>query len=78
MPIFEYICTDCRKRFEALVYNNSKPPQCPLCHGTNLDQQISVFAMGASRAAPSSLAGPACEGCACSVPGGPAGCPNLD
>ncbi len=47
MPIFEYICKDCRKRFEALVYGTQEP-QCPLCKSTNLDQQISVFSVGAS------------------------------
>ncbi len=60
MPIFEYICQDCKKRFEALVYGSSQP-QCPLCHGANLDQQISVFAVGAARgsrpAAPASCGG---------------------
>jgi putative FmdB family regulatory protein len=50
MPIFEYVCKDCKKRFEALVFGASQP-KCPLCNGTNLDQQISVFAVGASGAA---------------------------
>ncbi len=48
MPIFEYICKDCRKRFEALVYGTQQA-QCPLCKSTNLDQQISVFSVGASQ-----------------------------
>jgi putative FmdB family regulatory protein len=72
MPIFEYICKDCRKRFEALLYGSAQP-QCPLCHGTNLDQQISVFSVGGSQsAAASSCATSACDmagtgcGCACS------------
>lgn len=56
MPIFEYVCKDCKKRFEALVYG-SQEAKCPLCSGTNLDQQISVFSVGASRA---SAAMPSC------------------
>lgn len=72
MPIFEYICRDCRKRFEALVYSSTKP-ECPLCHGANLDQQISVFSVGGSSSTASSpcatsacdMAGTGC-GCACS------------
>jgi putative FmdB family regulatory protein len=48
MPIFEYVCNDCKKRFEALVYG-SQEAQCPLCRGGNLDQQISVFSVGPSR-----------------------------
>ena len=50
MPIFEYVCKDCKKRFEALVLGASGP-KCPLCDSTNLDQQISVFSVGASGAA---------------------------
>jgi putative FmdB family regulatory protein len=47
MPIFEYVCKDCQKSFEALLLG-SKQAQCPSCQGTNLDQQISVFAVGSS------------------------------
>ncbi|MFB3815643.1 MAG: zinc ribbon domain-containing protein [Terriglobales bacterium] len=59
MPIFEYICKDCRKRFEALVYG-SQQPQCPLCRSTNLEQQISTFAVGATRTRASAAAA-ACD-----------------
>lgn len=48
MPLFDYICKDCRKRFEALV-SGSRIPECPLCRSTNLEQQLSRFAVaGAS------------------------------
>ena len=50
MPIFEYICTDCKRPFEALIIG-SRQPQCPGCHGHNLAQQFSVFAAGAAHAA---------------------------
>jgi putative FmdB family regulatory protein len=50
MPIFEYVCMDCKKRFEALVYGASQP-KCPLCNSVNLDQQISVFSVRAGGAA---------------------------
>jgi putative FmdB family regulatory protein len=59
MPIFEYICKDCRKRFEALIYG-TKEPQCPLCHGTNLDQQISTFSVGAGRGSSAESSALAC------------------
>ena len=45
MPIFEYVCKDCNKPFEALVLG-SREPECPTCHGKNLAQQISVFSVG--------------------------------
>jgi putative FmdB family regulatory protein len=44
MPLFDYICKDCRKRFEALV-SGSRTPECPLCRSTNLEQQLSRFAV---------------------------------
>ena len=50
MPLFEYVCKDCNKRFEALVYG-SRQPECPACQGSHLDQQISVFSVGAGRTA---------------------------
>jgi putative FmdB family regulatory protein len=58
MPIFEYICKDCKKPFEALIMG-SRQPECPTCHGRNLAQQFSVFAAGAPRAYTSSAA-PSC------------------
>ena len=65
MPIFEYVCRDCKKRFEALVYG-SQTAKCPLCNSTNLDQQISVFSVGASRSAPAMPSGcPAASGGGC-------------
>jgi putative FmdB family regulatory protein len=58
MPIFEYICKDCKKPFEALIMG-SRQAECPSCHGRNLAQQFSVFAAGAPRSYTSSAA-PAC------------------
>ena len=64
MPIFEYICKDCRKRFEALVYGGQQP-KCPLCQSANLDQQISTFAVGAAKSAAAAAgASPCASGCA--------------
>jgi len=43
MPIFEYICKGCGKKFEAIVYGG-KQSECPACKGTELEQQLSTFA----------------------------------
>jgi putative FmdB family regulatory protein len=59
MPIFEYICKDCNRPFEALIMG-SRQAECPSCHGRNLAQQFSVFAAGAPRAYTSSGATAAC------------------
>ena len=73
MPIFEYICKDCNKPFEALLIGSQKP-HCPACHGRNLAQQISVFAIGGARS--SASAAPACSvGDACCM-GSNTGCPE--
>lgn len=74
MPLFEYICKGCRKRFEALVYG-SKQPQCPLCDSAELEQQISTFSVGTPRArAAAAGCGMAAADGGCGLPCGPAGC----
>jgi len=43
MPIFEYLCKGCGKRFEAIVLG-SQHAECPQCSGNDLEQQLSKFA----------------------------------
>ena len=80
MPIFEYLCTECRHQFEALIFGKDKA-QCPKCHSQKLEPQLSVFAVsnkadGAS-ASNMSSAGPCGS---CGDPRGPGSCslPDLD
>jgi putative FmdB family regulatory protein len=47
MPIFEYICKDCKHSFEKLVMGSAKP-ECPSCHGKQLAQKFSVFSASVS------------------------------
>ncbi|HSV72805.1 MAG TPA: zinc ribbon domain-containing protein [Chthonomonadales bacterium] len=46
MPIFEYTCDACDKRFSALVgvLADSKPPSCPQCGAVKLTKRVSRFA----------------------------------
>jgi putative FmdB family regulatory protein len=46
MPIFEYRCKGCGRRFSVLVgvVANSDPLECPRCHGTDLVKLVSRFA----------------------------------
>ncbi len=46
MPVFEYTCDGCGKRFSALVgvLASARQPACPRCSGTLLTKQISRFA----------------------------------
>lgn len=73
MPIFEYICKECRHQFEALVYGKQKA-ECPKCHATKLEPQLSVFAVSAkgSSSSPSASSGGACG--SCGDPRGPGSC----
>ena len=45
MPIFEYKCQDCSKRFEELILNSKQAePDCPECGGADVERLISTFA----------------------------------
>jgi putative FmdB family regulatory protein len=75
MPIFEYLCQECKHEFEALVFGKDKA-ECPKCHSKKLEPQLSVFAVsakGSSSAAASSAS--ACG--SCGDPRGPGAC-SLD
>ncbi len=66
MPIYEYRCTDCRKKFEVLILKpvEESPLRCTHCGGTNVKRLISRFTSIKSEEArlesltdPSNLAG---------------------
>ena len=43
MPLYEYACRSCSSQFEALVRSH-EAPECPSCHGKDLERRLSVFA----------------------------------
>ncbi len=45
MPIYEYICQKCSKRFDVLVRNSRQKIECPQCRGKKLKKAFSVFGM---------------------------------
>ncbi|MCL6477172.1 MAG: zinc ribbon domain-containing protein [Peptococcaceae bacterium] len=74
MPIFEYKCTGCGKKFEVLVLNSRGEDQvkCPGCGGGDLVKMISAPFLPSSVGKPANddlAAGPCCgsdpdnEGC---------------
>jgi len=70
MPIFEYICRECNRHFEAVV-RGSETPECPACSSQKLEQQLSAFAVGSSE---KSFA-PSARPCgSCGDPRGPGAC----
>lgn len=44
MPLYDFRCRACRHEFEALVRVNDIP-ECPSCHGRNLERLLSTFAV---------------------------------
>ena len=46
MPIFEYICNECSRKFSALVgvVADAQPPACPKCGSSDLKKLVSRFA----------------------------------
>ncbi len=73
MPIFEYACGSCGNEFETLVRASSPAPQCPECHGDNLQKKLSAFAVASSAAPATAAATPGPCG-SCGHPAGPGAC----
>jgi putative FmdB family regulatory protein len=74
MPLYEYACKSCASHFEVLV-RASDTPECPSCHGTDLERRLSVFAAHTGGSEPAK-AGPYATGpCgSCGDPRGPGAC----
>jgi putative FmdB family regulatory protein len=72
MPLYEYHCTQCDHDFEMLVREGTEL-KCPACDGTDLEKQLSVFAVGPESSRASGTTAPAPCG-ACGHPGGPGSC----
>jgi len=71
MPIYEYACSDCGHPFEALVRSDTVV-QCPSCHSTHLEKQLSVFATTSASTDAAPMPSSPCGSCPNS--GGTGGC----
>ncbi|MFH1367542.1 MAG: FmdB family zinc ribbon protein [Elusimicrobiota bacterium] len=63
MPIYEFVCKKCKKKFETLLMAGEKAV-CPACGGDDLEKQFSTFAAQGGKS--HSHSGPACSCCASS------------
>lgn len=77
MPIHEYVCEDCAKEFEELVYGH-EAVRCPRCDGARASKKLSTFATsranGVSSARERAESAPS-GGCGtCGDPRGPGAC----
>ena len=46
MPVYDYICNDCRKNFERVLTlheHDSEKMRCPSCGSKNIEQQVAAF-----------------------------------
>jgi putative FmdB family regulatory protein len=69
MPIYEYLCGGCERRFERLVRRFDEAVTCPACASASVEKQLSVFAVSVASPTPA-FAG--CGAGACASPD--AGC----
>ncbi|MFP3854764.1 MAG: FmdB family zinc ribbon protein [Anaerolineales bacterium] len=78
MPIYEYLCPDCRATFELkrCIDERDEQAECPSCSGFSGSRVVSLFSAvskGSNGASRSIAGGSACGSCTPS-PGGCASC----
>jgi len=73
MPLYEYECRSCHHQFELLV-RESTTLECPACHGTELEKQLSVFAVSAPGGSKAEVSRASAPCGACGHPDGPGSC----
>jgi putative FmdB family regulatory protein len=70
MPIFEYLCNDCGRRFEKIVPRYDSQADCAHCSSDNVEKQLSVFAVAGSSSSDSAMdSGAGCGRCGAPQPG---------
>jgi putative FmdB family regulatory protein len=76
MPIFEYKCDDCGKKFEILHKSsaNLEEVKCPDCQSVNHKKLLSSFS--ASVSSSSGFSAPSCGDGSCGMPSFGGGCAN--
>ena len=66
MPIYEYECGKCKKRFEHLAKSaRDLPSRCPACGGEKIEKIFSAFSVGAMQQTPSPSACASCPSAGC-------------
>ncbi len=65
MPIYEYICQDCRNEFEIIrpMSQADAPMACAQCGGENIKRKISVFYAESGGKAVAGASAPSCGSC---------------
>jgi putative FmdB family regulatory protein len=73
MPIFEYVCKQCKNHFEVIV-RNSTVVKCQKCGSKKLEKLLSVFNASAKGGQSSLREMPAMPCNTCGDPRGPGSC----
>ncbi len=64
MPIYEFRCNGCGKKFEELVLSSSEKIKCPKCRKARVTRLMSAFSFNKGGAAQGqSSSGKSCAGC---------------
>jgi len=70
MPIYEYVCLDCKKEYEILrsINDADQPMACNECGGENVKRKLSLFCAQSGGRAVSGTGGgcSSCQGGNCS------------
>jgi putative FmdB family regulatory protein len=74
MPIYEYVCDECKTQFEKIVINKAQEIACPKCASKKATIQLSVFATAGANGASSSGGFSPSSGSGGSCCGGGCGC----
>ena len=49
MPLFEFVCKKCGKKFEKIVFSTDKEEiECPQCKSKEVEKQFSLFSANSS------------------------------
>jgi putative FmdB family regulatory protein len=69
VPVYEFLCLRCQRRFERYVRSFGEAVTCPGCSGSRVEKQLSTFALAGAQ--PASREGGGGGGC---CGGGCCGC----
>jgi putative FmdB family regulatory protein len=67
MPLYEYVCASCSRKFERYVRSWGDAVSCPACLGHDVEKQLSTFAFTGAAGGSGGGGGCGCGrgGCGC-------------
>ena len=74
MPIYEYLCEECKTRYERIVTAQNGKPECPRCGSKRSTIQFSTFAAHTGNGSASSSAAEESAGGSCGCTPSSCGC----